>query len=62
MTRRTAGLFVTFLFVLLVVPMAADAQQPGKTYRLGVLATTYWPPFDAFQEGSASWATSRGIM
>jgi putative ABC transport system substrate-binding protein len=31
--------------------MAADAQQPGKAYRIGVLATTYWPPFDSFREG-----------
>jgi putative ABC transport system substrate-binding protein len=51
MTRRTAGLFVTFMFVVLVVPLAANAQPPGKTYRLGVLATTSWPPFDAFREG-----------
>jgi ABC-type uncharacterized transport system substrate-binding protein len=51
MTRRTTGLFVTFVFALLVVPLAADTQPPGKTYRLGVLATTSWPPFDAFREG-----------
>jgi hypothetical protein len=51
MTRRTAELFVTLMFALLVGLLAVDAQPPGKTYRLGVLATTSWPPFDAFREG-----------
>jgi putative ABC transport system substrate-binding protein len=51
MTRRTVGLFVTLMCVLLVVSLAANAQQPGKGYRIGVLATTYLPPFDAFREG-----------
>jgi putative ABC transport system substrate-binding protein len=44
-------LLVTLVLGFLVVPLAANAQQPGKTYRIGVLATTSWPPFDSFREG-----------
>ena len=36
---------------LFLAPLAADAQQPGKAYRIGVLATTHWPPFDSFRAG-----------
>jgi putative ABC transport system substrate-binding protein len=49
MTHRFIGLLVAL--GLVVVPLAAEAQQPGKAYRIGVLATTYWPPFDSFREG-----------
>jgi putative tryptophan/tyrosine transport system substrate-binding protein len=49
MTRRCIGLFI--ILSLLVAPLVAHAQQSGKVYRIGVLATTYWPPFDSFREG-----------
>jgi putative tryptophan/tyrosine transport system substrate-binding protein len=44
-------LIVTLTLGLLVAPLAATAQPSGKAYRIGVLATTYWPPFDSFKEG-----------
>jgi putative ABC transport system substrate-binding protein len=50
-TRANSRLIVTLALGLLVVPLAANAQHPGKAYRIGVLATTYWPPFDSFGEG-----------
>ncbi len=37
MTRRIVGLFVTFVFTLLVAPLAAEAQPPTKVYRVGSL-------------------------
>src|SRR5437899_4285658 len=37
--------------MVLALGLPGLAQQPGKAYRIGVLATTYWPPFDAFREG-----------
>jgi putative ABC transport system substrate-binding protein len=49
--RAISRLLVTLVLGLLVVPLAANAQQPGKAYRIGVLATTSWPPFDSFREG-----------
>jgi putative tryptophan/tyrosine transport system substrate-binding protein len=39
MTRRLIGLLVTLALGLLMVPLAADAQQPGKIPRIGWLAT-----------------------
>jgi putative ABC transport system substrate-binding protein len=51
MKRRAVGLIITLAISLLAAPLAAEAPQPGKVYRIGVLATTYWPPFDAFREG-----------
>jgi putative ABC transport system substrate-binding protein len=48
--RRTIWLITTLAFGLLCAPFAPDAQQPEKAYRIGVLATTYWPPFDSFRE------------
>jgi putative tryptophan/tyrosine transport system substrate-binding protein len=49
MRRRT--LRSLMILGLLVMPLVAHTQPSGKVYRLGVLATTYWPPFDAFREG-----------
>jgi putative ABC transport system substrate-binding protein len=51
MTHRLIGLLVTLALGLVVVPLATEPQQPGNAYRIGVLATTYWPPFDSFREG-----------
>jgi hypothetical protein len=47
--RAISRLIVTVALGLLVVPLAANAQQPGKAYRIDVLATTSWSPFDAFR-------------
>ncbi len=51
MTRRTIILIVTIALGLFSMVIAANAQPPGNAYRIGVLATTYWPPFDSFREG-----------
>jgi len=52
-TRLT--LVVTIALALLAAPLAADAQQAGKMYRLGVLETTSpalnAANFDAFRQG-----------
>ena len=50
MNRRA---FVTGLGALLAAPLAAEAQQPGKVYRVGVLSSEVPPPgfLDAFREG-----------
>jgi putative tryptophan/tyrosine transport system substrate-binding protein len=51
MTRRTLGLLVAL--TLLVAPLAAEAQPPGKVYRIGYLGTTPLPAhlWDALLEG-----------
>jgi putative ABC transport system substrate-binding protein len=51
MTPRAIGLLVTLALSLLVGPLMAHAQPSVKLYRIGVLATMYWPPFDSFREG-----------
>ena len=38
MWLRTIGLIATLVFALLVAPLASEAQQPGKVYRIGILA------------------------
>ena len=50
--------------VLLAAPLVAEAQQPGKVYRIGVMIG---PPFPLPRtssthsgRGSANWAGSRG--
>jgi putative tryptophan/tyrosine transport system substrate-binding protein len=52
MLRRTIGLIVTLALGLLVAPLAADAQPPGKVFRVGVLlpASPGLPPFQAFKQ------------
>jgi hypothetical protein len=40
MTRRLIGLLVTLTLGLLLAPLAAEAQQPERTYWLCWLATT----------------------
>jgi len=37
---RTVGLIITFALDLLAAPLAADAQQAGKVYRVGLVFTT----------------------
>jgi hypothetical protein len=39
MTRRTLRLLVTLTIGLLSAPLTSDAQQAGKVYRIGWLAT-----------------------
>jgi putative ABC transport system substrate-binding protein len=51
MPHRAIGLLVTLALSLLMAPLVTHAQPSGKVYRIGVLATTYWPPFDSFREG-----------
>ena len=50
--RRTVGGIVTLALGLLFAPLAAEAQPPGKVWRLGYLAgTSRVPQIDAFIEG-----------
>ncbi len=55
MRLRTVGLIVTLALGLLLAPLAADAQQAGKVYRIGFLspvAPTTAPTWDeAFRQG-----------
>jgi putative ABC transport system substrate-binding protein len=49
MMHRTIGLLVTLACAILVVPLAADAQPPGKVPRIGLLEDT--PHWEAFHQG-----------
>jgi putative tryptophan/tyrosine transport system substrate-binding protein len=51
MRLSALGSILSLALGIVLAPLAADAQQPGKAYRIGVLATTSWPPFDSFREG-----------
>jgi len=55
MRLRVTGLLVTLALGVLVAPLAADAQQAGKVYRIGVLDTTLMAlnadSLDAFRQG-----------
>ena len=57
MRRTTAGIIAALFISILLAPLAADAQQPGRVYRIGVLSTlsrerTLGSPYlKAFQEG-----------
>ena len=44
------GGIVTLILGILTAPLTADAQRPGKVYRLGILAPQPWPPFEAFRQ------------
>ena len=52
---KVRGLVVLLAFALLIVPLAADAQQPGKVPRIGFLgaasASGYAPQLEAFRQG-----------
>jgi putative ABC transport system substrate-binding protein len=52
MTRRTIGLLLTLALSLLVAPLAAEAQQPARVPRLGILYPRPLPdPFiEAFRQ------------
>lgn len=43
MTLRTAGLIITLAAGILSAPVTADAQRPGRPYRIGVLHESYVP-------------------
>jgi putative ABC transport system substrate-binding protein len=51
MRLSMTGSILALALAIFLAPLAADAQQPGNAYRIGVLATTYWPPFDSFRAG-----------
>jgi putative ABC transport system substrate-binding protein len=55
MTRRTMALLITFTLALLVVPLAIEAHQPTKIYRIGLLSPGSLPAepnpsMDAFRQ------------
>jgi putative ABC transport system substrate-binding protein len=53
MPRSTIGLLITLVFSLLLAPLAAEAQRPGKVPLIGILALGA-PPFyglDEVQQG-----------
>jgi putative ABC transport system substrate-binding protein len=49
--RNGTLLVVTLALSVLLASRAADTQQVPKIPRIGVLATTSWPPFDSFRQG-----------
>ena len=56
MRCKTVGLAMTFVLVILLAPFAVTAQQPGKVYRIGILAGSAQEPReqhgnDALQQG-----------
>ncbi len=56
MWLSTIGLLVTFGIGLLWTPLVATAQQPGKVYRIGILASSaqafgWQPRNEALQRG-----------
>jgi len=48
---RTIGLLVTLALGLFAAPLATEAQQVGKVFRIGLLGNVYTPPYDAFRQG-----------
>ena len=51
---RVVALIVALTFCLLVAPLAPDAQQPRRPYRIGVLHGAYFPiipPVEGFKTG-----------
>jgi putative tryptophan/tyrosine transport system substrate-binding protein len=64
--RRRA--FVSGALVLLAAPLAAEAQQGGKVYRIGVLGLAYRntvkPWLDEFEHalGNLGWAQGRNVV
>ena len=49
---------------LLAAPLAAEAQQPGKVYRIGYLSTSSDSPVEAFRDGlrELGWVEGRDIV
>ncbi len=52
MRRHAVGLIITLTLALglLVVPLAVDAQPPGKVAQIGILANSPWPPIETFRQ------------
>ena len=64
---RRIGLAVVLAVSLLIAPLAAPAQQPGKVYRIGYLGTTAAVPppiWDAFLLGlrELAWVEGQTIV
>jgi putative ABC transport system substrate-binding protein len=51
MWRHTVGLIVMLTLGVLVVPLATDAQRPGKIPRIGFLGDTPGPHAEALRQG-----------
>ncbi len=51
MRLGTLGLAVALALTFLSAPLVADAQQPVKIHRIGVLGITHAPPWEAFRQG-----------
>jgi putative ABC transport system substrate-binding protein len=53
MNRNRIALMVVLAFGILIAPLAADAQEPGKTPRIGALSPSRPPPcrIDSFAQG-----------
>jgi putative ABC transport system substrate-binding protein len=70
MNRRNAGLALLLgLLAFGVAPLAAEAQQAGKVYRIGYLSTgsasgTYMRPIEAFRQGlrELGWHEGRNVI
>ena len=67
MRFSAVGLIVTFGIGLLLMPLVATAQQPGKVYRIGLLAAGSPPPpplRDAFltRLQELGWREGQNIM
>jgi len=68
MTLRPIGLIVTLALGILAAPLAADAQQAGKIYRIGYLSPTSarsaQTARDAFRAGlrDFGWAEGQNIL
>ncbi len=48
---RTVRLIVILALGILLAPLAADAQQAAKVWRIGILANVPGPHWDAFRQG-----------
>jgi putative ABC transport system substrate-binding protein len=71
MPRRRIGLLVTLALCLWLAPLAGQAQQPGKVYRLGFLfagspprPAAPTPPLDAFRQQlqALGWVEGQNII
>ena len=64
MRLRTIGLIVTFALGILLAPLAAEAQQAGKVYRIGVLGTVDSPPWQTFRQalGELGYVEGRNVV
>ena len=51
MTQKAVAAFATLAAVLLALSFSAEAQQPVKVSRVGILAEVSSPQIDAFRQG-----------